>query len=989
MSTSSGFVDRIKELVPAFREHGNIIWVWTEYRGNREVNDPSGNGCMVMIPEPGTVPDPSREQQAPASRQTPRSTRHNAIIERAMRMAAELDLEEGDQPTVATRTLQDPELFLDETPDREACCKPNTWGAEPISEIKDFIDPKDIQITKSYYSAFTETSLLLQLRAKLVTDLYFAGCNTNLSVFATATDVARHGLDINIIEDCLGCRQRDRHQQAVKQMVGHMGAQVTTAHSVIARLRGEEVPDDEDTEEEEDEEDASDDEASQPSTGPVRQSHFSQNRSDGSILSEGTTSTAAIDSFNVSITPTEHSESSRNGPAANAARFSFLSGAENQYQTTATAGDFGRERVNTTESMKAGENRADRHGLALLSRSLDTDGSSLVTRSHHAAAPPAPVAPLSSSNSQTNIHDSLRGAINPPITPNTMSSGPRVSAADPAGETPLARVRRPIKKKSWQRPLPTLGPGDAIGSGDSSIVFDLLPPGTSDTMFQQLLHEVHWQRMYHAAGEVPRLVCCQGDIDPVDGSMPVYRHPADQSLSLLHWSPGIARVRREAEKRVGHRLNHVLIQLYRSGQDHISEHSDKTLDIVPNSRIVNASFGSQRTMRLRTKRTASGDEQSEDKTTASTSTSTESQGQQRTTQRVIMPHNSMFIMGLNTNAVWLHGIMPDKRLAFERTPAELSHGGMRISLTFRNIGTYLSSDSRLIWGQGATAKERRSARPTINNDPKESQSLIDAFGFENQSTDFDWHRTYGSGFDVLHLKSPLQEQESPLLFLSGDEHADLAVKLYLAHLGVPATEIESSVPDHSPESPLLDANGVNLAPVLNQKQVVFRDTDNLHTQISGESATLLYLDRAYARYLHPVVLLQAARETELLAGSLLAESRDLLRQAIVEDWETVAANLHRIHALRELDDYLIDSRRDFMGNSQQQQWLAGAEFGIADCAFWSVVQAFRALFIQRFERVFPGLNDWAGRVQGREEVARLRGGGGGGGRSRRSSISKG
>jgi alkylated DNA repair dioxygenase AlkB len=49
----------------------------------------------------------------------------------------------------------------------------------------------------------------------------------------------------------------------------------------------------------------------------------------------------------------------------------------------------------------------------------------------------------------------------------------------------------------------------------------------------------------------------------------------------------------------------VLIQPYRTGAvraDYISEHSDKTIDVVRVSRIVNLSLGARRTMMLRTKK---------------------------------------------------------------------------------------------------------------------------------------------------------------------------------------------------------------------------------------------------------------------------------------------------------------------------------------------------------------------------------------------------
>ncbi|KAK5001517.1 hypothetical protein LTR39_006939, partial [Cryomyces antarcticus] len=297
----------------------------------------------------------------------------------------------------------------------------------------------------------------------------------------------------------------------------------------------------------------------------------------------------------------------------------------------------------------------------------------------------------------------------------------------------------------------TLGPTDRIGEGDSRIVYDLLPMTFSnpthgqDSFFDRLYNEVRWQKMYHVQGEVPRLVCVQGEIGP-DSSMPVYRHPSDRSLPLLHYSPSVEQIREEVQKVVHHPLNHVLIQLYRSGNDYISEHSDKTLDIVRGSSIVNVSFGAQRTMRLRTKKSANPDLEA------------------RQTQRVPMPHNSMFVLGPETNMRWLHGINADRRRLEERSDVELAYEGMRISLTFRHIGTFLNADESLIWGQGATGKTREVAAGTVNGDDAKTHAMINAFGTENHCSDFDWNATYGAGFDVLHFRAP--PPILPIFFLS-------------------------------------------------------------------------------------------------------------------------------------------------------------------------------------------------------------------------------
>lgn len=1020
MHTDPGLVDRIRQLVPAFREHGDVIWVWTEYQGNRTVNDPTGSGCMVIVPDPdddGT--SSSGERGSTSGTSSARSM--NSTVQRARQMAAELDLisDDGSEPT------EDPEEFLTETPLREACCKPGTWGAKPIPEIEDLISPRDMHVTKTYYSAFRETSLLLQLRAKLITDLYFAGCNTNLSVYATATDVARYGLQINLIEDCLGCRQRNRHDEAVRKMVSCMGAEVTSARTLLGHLRGEHLLELDESSATSGSEASTDSQEHFP-LGYVRPSHFISHHSQDPILRAGAVP------FPIATRPASIEYAESDGLEPDADSFSSSSDrTEKGWPKAATPTDeFRRERIGATKGLTDSDTSDIEACLQTLDLGLteatartnedENGGVKGTMMTHDMSAGSATLPSLSRYSLQHS-----RGV--PPIHTIPTSTGPWESAADTTTQSASAQFK-PAKKKGWRRVAPTLGPGAAIGSGDSSIVYDLLPPVLADVMFQQLLREVHWQRMYHAAGEVPRLVCCQGSIDPTDGSMPVYRHPSDHTLPLLHWSPGVARVKREAENRVGHKLNHVLIQLYRSGQDHISEHSDKTLDIVPGSYVANVSFGAQRTMRLRTKRAASGvdgptptrrrksdirgpPDGSSNATSTTTVVDGNMPGPQRTTQRIHMPHNSMFIMGLETNAVWLHGITPDKRLHFDRSAAELAYGGMRISLTFRYIGTYLSSDSRLIWGQGATGKQKEKANTTISGVETESQALVDAFGTENQSTNFDWSETYGSGFDTLHLKSPVQDQQQPIVFLSGNEHLDLAVKLYLAHLGVLATEIPSSTPDTEGDVPLRNAAGEVLPPSPVQRSICFRDTDPLHTQVCGEAAILLYLDRAYARYLMstaPAMLMQAARELELLTCSLLPEMRDLLKQAAV-DRELVGEHLKQVLALRDLDDFLAECRSDQFGDGgaaglvtvgtgtgtlssvrreETNSWLAGKEFGIADCAFWSLIQAFRALFIERFARVFPSLNAWAMRVQARDEVGKLRRGGGGvggGGNERRAS----
>jgi hypothetical protein len=253
-------------------------------------------------------------------------------------------------------------------------------------------------------------------------------------------------------------------------------------------------------------------------------------------------------------------------------------------------------------------------------------------------------------------------------------------------------------------------------------------------------------------------------------SYPIYRHPADESPALRPFSPTVSQIRAHVERALQHPVNHVLIQLYRTGADYISEHSDKTIDVVRGSRIVNLSLGARRVMTLRTKKDATqqqgqgpGDDEPENGNSSSiVGGRVGDDVTVRHTQRVSLPHNSLFVMGLTTNARWMHSVHTDKRPEDTKDPAER---GPRISLTFRHIGTFLTPPSSMvavssgssspqqqqfIFGQGATGKTSTEARPVVHGG-EQAEGLLAAFGAENHQSEFDWDKAYGKGFDVLHF----------------------------------------------------------------------------------------------------------------------------------------------------------------------------------------------------------------------------------------------
>jgi len=283
-------------------------------------------------------------------------------------------------------------------------------------------------------------------------------------------------------------------------------------------------------------------------------------------------------------------------------------------------------------------------------------------------------------------------------------------------------------------PTATVDTGN-LGEGDSHLVFDLLPE--DEDWMEKLKQEVQFRAMSHRGGEVPRLVAVQGEIKK-DRSYPIYRHPADTSPPLLQFSPTVSRIRSAVEEQLNHPVNHTLIQHYRSGKDYISEHSDKTIDVVAGSKIVNVSIGATRSMTLRTKKDALS------------SAGELEEGQSRKHQKFPLPDRSMFVMGLETNAKWLHSVRHDNRPFHTKSEEERYMNGERISLTFRNIGTFLSADGTKIWGQGATARSVQEARDVVTGQ-EEVEQLIGWFGRENHRSDFDWQGVYGQGSDVVNF----------------------------------------------------------------------------------------------------------------------------------------------------------------------------------------------------------------------------------------------
>ncbi len=269
-----------------------------------------------------------------------------------------------------------------------------------------------------------------------------------------------------------------------------------------------------------------------------------------------------------------------------------------------------------------------------------------------------------------------------------------------------------------------------LGAGDSAIHYGVLSPELAATALATLGREIPWRTMHHRGGVVPRELSIQGSVDA--GVEPLYRHPADEQPALTPWTPTADAIRREVSALLGQPLNHGLIQRYPDGQSFINPHADKTLDVARGTAIVNLSLGASRTLLLRPK-------------------GRDRDGELR---RITLPHNSLFVLGWETNRRFVHGIRHDRRADAEKRADELAAGGLRISLTLRTIATFRRLRDGRLFGQGARAKTEAELlqRPPSADALEEATAMLEAFGQENRDPDFAWQDHYGAGFDALNFR---------------------------------------------------------------------------------------------------------------------------------------------------------------------------------------------------------------------------------------------
>ncbi|MEO4047480.1 alpha-ketoglutarate-dependent dioxygenase AlkB [Pseudomonas sp. CAU 1711] len=125
-----------------------------------------------------------------------------------------------------------------------------------------------------------------------------------------------------------------------------------------------------------------------------------------------------------------------------------------------------------------------------------------------------------------------------------------------------------------------------------------LDAATAQAWFRQLQAETPWQQpelfIHGRSIRVPRLLAWYGDAEAS------YRYSGLEHRPLP-WTPLLAEIRGRIEALAGQRLNGVLLNYYRDGDDSMGWHSDDEAELGANPLIASLNLGGTRRFDLRRK----------------------------------------------------------------------------------------------------------------------------------------------------------------------------------------------------------------------------------------------------------------------------------------------------------------------------------------------------------------------------------------------------
>lgn len=164
-----------------------------------------------------------------------------------------------------------------------------------------------------------------------------------------------------------------------------------------------------------------------------------------------------------------------------------------------------------------------------------------------------------------------------------------------------------------------------------------------DTLKKEIVWKQEQIKLYGQVHNIPRLSAWYGEPNKsyVYSGIKVESSP---------WTSTLLQIKKKIEKVSGVHFNSVLLNLYRSGSDGVSWHSDDEKELGENPVIGSVSFGEPRTFQLKHKFKI--DQK----------------------KKIVLGHGSYLLMRGSTQHQWVHQIPKSKKMMSER-----------INLTFRIV----------------------------------------------------------------------------------------------------------------------------------------------------------------------------------------------------------------------------------------------------------------------------------------------------------------
>lgn len=182
-----------------------------------------------------------------------------------------------------------------------------------------------------------------------------------------------------------------------------------------------------------------------------------------------------------------------------------------------------------------------------------------------------------------------------------------------------------------------------------------LPDGEASDLMQSLIRDLPWEQPeIIIAGQrklIPRLQAWFGD----PGANMRY---SGRTFFANSWHPKLADLRDRLQKETGFKLNSVLVNLYRNGDDSVGWHADDETELGKRPEIASLSLGESREFHLKPKAKEVGAQHN---------------GRMGST-KVLLENGDLLTMAGGTQEHWLHSV-----------PKSTKSNGQRINLTFRRI----------------------------------------------------------------------------------------------------------------------------------------------------------------------------------------------------------------------------------------------------------------------------------------------------------------